>query len=917
MRLKGLRASVKWFMAVTTRPLRLRSAGVVIAMGAALTILVAVAAALLIRDLHTRALANTERHLTSLSTVLADQADRAFQAAELVQLAIIAEIQGAGITTEDAFVEWMSRRSVQETLKTRIAALPQVNAITVVDLRGKLINFSRFWPIPAIDISDRDFFQELMSDPKAARVVSRAVRARGDGSWTIYVARKVWAPDGTLLGLVLGAMDVSYFESLYGSIAPDADYVISLFRTDGVLEARYPRSDTVGQQFSTVGASLIRASGASDGVIRNRSPIDGLDRLIATHTLSHYPLTLSVGRTVDASLKNWREQAALLGAAALLLDGGTVGMILLTLRQLQSQQKLLQMKAARQAAEERENNERILRSQYARFGIALNSMAQGLCMFDQDDKLIVMNGRFAQMYALPPSLQEAGTPVQAIIDHLMSAGEAAVLSTHADAFFWMTLEHGPSDFRAVELADGRSISISQARIPGGGWVCTHEDVTERKKNEARIAHMALHDALTGLPNRVRLREYMEHLLARLPADKKAAVLCLDLDGFKAVNDTLGHPAGDELLRQVAGRLRNATRDIDLVARFGGDEFMVIQADVAAPDDAALLAERLVAVMHEPFDLLEQQVEIGTSIGVALIEDACTAPDDLLRSADIALYRAKAAGRGTWRFFERDMEAELQRRRTLEADLKRAYADGQFEIHYQPLVKADTRALTGFEALLRWRHPEKGLIAPGDFIPLAEEIGLIRLLGAWVMAKACRDATEWPEEVKVAVNLSPLQFASGSLKRDVEQALACGLSPLRLELEITESILLQDNHATLEVLHQLRALGVRISMDDFGTGYSSLSYLRSFPFDKIKIDQSFVRNLGRDRGNIEIIRAVAGLSKALGMTVLAEGVETPEQLDILRSEGYAELQGYLFSKPVPKQDVAEIIASYTGATERAA
>lgn len=405
------------------------------------------------------------------------------------------------------------------------------------------------------------------------------------------------------------------------------------------------------------------------------------------------------------------------------------------------------------------------------------------------------------------------------------------------------------------------------------------------------------------------------LRARRSRGSDAAVLYLDLDGFKAVNDTLGHPIGDELLRAVAARLRECTRETDLIARLGGDEFAIVQVDAQQPRDATTLSERLVEVLQRPFDVEGHHVAIGTSIGIAL-GDATATPDGLLRNADIALYRAKTSGRGTWRFFEPEMDVEMQARRTLEADLRQAFAEAQFELFYQPLIDARTEGLTGFEALLRWNHPTRGMVSPAEFIPLAEEIGLIRSLGAWVLTKACADAMGWPAHVKVAVNLSPVQFLRGNLVREVEQALAAsGLAPGRLELEITESVLLQDNDTTMGILLRLRGMGVRIAMDDFGTGYSSLSYLRRFPFDKIKIDQSFVRNSGAEKGSVGIIRAVVGLGQALDMEVLAEGVETAEQLRMLQQEGCDELQGYLFSKPKPLRDVPGIIAMFSPTKDR--
>ena len=452
-------------------------------------------------------------------------------------------------------------------------------------------------------------------------------------------------------------------------------------------------------------------------------------------------------------------------------------------------------------------------------------------------------------------------------------------------------------------------------VLGGGVFLIAAALAMRGHARLRVAldyteSVARHDSLTGLSNRFKFREHMEQALLGVRRGGSVAVLYLDLDGFKGVNDTFGHPVGDELLCAVADRLRGCTRETDLVARLGGDEFAIVQVGARQPEDATTLSDRLVRMLQQPFDVGGHRAVIGASVGIAVADAAVTA-DGLLRNADIALYRAKTAGRGTGRVVEPEMDAEMQARRTLEADLRRAVAEEQFELFYQPLVSASTERLTGFEALLRWQHPERGVVSPSEFIPLAEEIGLIRTMGAWVLERACIDAAGWPAHIKVAINLSPVQFLKGDLVQDVEHALVrSGLAASRLELEITESVLLQDSDATLAVLLQLRDLGVRISMDDFGTGYSSLSYLLQFPFDKIKIDQSFVRNSGARKGSVEIIRAVVGLGQALSMNVLAEGVETPEQLRMLQTEGCDELQGYLFSKPKPLQDVAEIIAAFS-------
>jgi diguanylate cyclase (GGDEF)-like protein/PAS domain S-box-containing protein len=439
------------------------------------------------------------------------------------------------------------------------------------------------------------------------------------------------------------------------------------------------------------------------------------------------------------------------------------------------------------------------------------------------------------------------------------------------------------------------------------------DVTERKNAEARIAYMAHHDALTDLPNRVLFHERLNELLGRVRRNGESlAVHCLDLDHFKGVNDTLGHPIGDELLKAVAQRLGKCLRDSDMVARLGGDEFAVVQFPLNGPHEASTLATTLIEVVSKPYEVHGHEFVVGASIGIALAPDDGEEADVLLRNADMALYRAKAEGRGTAHFFEPEMDRRIQARRMLELDLRKAFANGEFELYYQPLVNLDTDTVSGFEALLRWRHAERGMIAPAEFIPLAEEIGLIVPLGEWVLRKACSEAMRWPRELKVAVNLSPAQFRSRGVVKAVLTALAYSrLPPERLELEITESVLLGETEVNLATLHQLREIGVRISMDDFGTGYSSLSYLRCFPFDKIKIDRSFVSELAERPDCVAIIRAVAGLGMSLGIATTAEGIETREQLERVRAEGCTEVQGYLFSPPRPASELGQFMTAASG------
>jgi diguanylate cyclase (GGDEF)-like protein len=418
--------------------------------------------------------------------------------------------------------------------------------------------------------------------------------------------------------------------------------------------------------------------------------------------------------------------------------------------------------------------------------------------------------------------------------------------------------------------------------------------------------MAHHDALTGLPNRVLFNKRLNQAIARSKRGDPCAVLCLDLDHFKAVNDTLGHPVGDALLRAVTARLLQQVRETDTVARLGGDEFAIVQSSVDQPHDSAILASRLIESLTAPYDLDGHQVVIGTSIGIAIVPHDGDDAHEILKNADLALYRAKSDGRGRYRCFEPAMDAAMQARRTLELDLRRALLLGEFEIFYQPLMTLKTRRITGFEALLRWHHPERGLLMPGDFIPLAEEIGLIIPLGEWVLRRACADAMAWPAAVKVAVNLSAVQFINRNLVQEVRDALVdSGLAPHRLELEITETAMLDDAEKTLGILHRLRALGVSIALDDFGTGYSSLSYLRRFPFDRVKIDRSFVEGLGEGGDCDAIVGAVTDLCRKMGMTTTAEGVETEAQLARLGNLFCSEVQGFLFSQARPANEVPQI------------
>ena len=528
--------------------------------------------------------------------------------------------------------------------------------------------------------------------------------------------------------------------------------------------------------------------------------------------------------------------------------------------------------------------------------VVLENTPTGLCMFDRNRNLILCNAAYTRLYGLPEDLTCPGTPLDAILAFRVQCGNAP---TDMESYFQVVEDarrQGAHAAQRIALQDGRTIQVTHNPMRDGGYVAIHDDVTGHVGAEAEVRHLATHDVLTGLPNRILFSRRLAEALKRIGPSHWIAIHCIDLDQFKAVNDIHGHAHGDHLLRCVADRFLSCMRPDDTVARLGGDEFVVLQTDVVDDDDVRSLAERLLGEIRRPFPIDGHNLHVGVSVGSAIAREREASPDAVLRNADLALYRAKREGRNTCRLFEPQMGASLRERRRLEADLRAAVANAAFALHYQPLVHASTGDITAFEALLRWTHPERGQVPPSDFIPIAEDVGLIDQIGAWTLGQACTDAVQWPDHISVAVNLSPLQFRDGGVVRTVRAALAAsGLSARRLELEITESVLLVEGEATLSTLHELRRMGVRIALDDFGTGYSSLGYLRRFPFDKIKIDRSFVRDMVDSTECAAIVKAVAALGTALGMTVVAEGVETEEQRDLVRLQGCTEIQGYYYAE----------------------
>jgi diguanylate cyclase (GGDEF)-like protein len=602
---------------------------------------------------------------------------------------------------------------------------------------------------------------------------------------------------------------------------------------------------------------------------------------------------ISIIATISSALADWG-QPTQLRVGAVVLCVFVIALIVTSIVRLLLKH---QLSHRRLAVERRE------------LSVAVNNIPQGLVLYDDSARVTVCNQRYIEMFGLSPDVAKPGCSMHDLISHRKETGSFEGDVGEFCASIIRNVALGKITHQIAEAADGRAILIVNQPLEAGGWVATIEDVTERKRADEKIAHLAHYDALTDLPNRVLFRQQLENALNKVQPGEQLAVLYIDIDEFKSVNDALGHSVGDELLKAVAVRLRGCLRETDVAARLGGDEFAIIQTAVKRPSDTTQLVERIYQAIREPYDCAGHLVTTDASIGIALAPDDGADLDQLLKNADLAMYGAKADGRRTYRFFEVGMDERVKTRRILELELRQAIMDGGFEVFYQPLLNLQDNKISGCEALLRWRHPKRGMISPSEFIPIAEETGLINALGDWVLSTACIEAASWPDHIRIAVNVSPIQFKSQTLALNVATALAVsGLSACRLELEITEAVLIRDDEAALALLHQLRELGVRIALDDFGTGYSSLSYLQRFPFDKIKIDRCFVKDIVGPAGSSSIVQAVVNIAAARNMTTTAEGVETERQMEWLRDLGCTEMQGFLFSPAISAAEIRRLLLS---------
>ncbi len=983
------------------------------------------------------ALRDATNDAANIATILAEQTERSVQAIDIVTSDIADRLGNlGGELAPDAFLDLLRSRSTHALLIERLGHLPQTDFMAIIDRDGQIANTSRLWPTPRGDVSHRDYFAHARDNKGRLLFVSDLVHNSVSKERNVFFSKRISGPNGEFLGIALTGIKLSYFQHIYNSITSRRNQSFLLTRTDGTVLVRHPdNQDSAGRKMPDT-SEWYRIVSEGGGNFRIPGLFDESPLLITARPLQNYPLVVNVAVSEQAVLASWRYRSLLIAIGT----GLALLCSLLLLYALNHQ--FAQLAASRSSLIEREarlaEKSRELERANTRIDTAIDNMLQGLVMFDAEGKLVVFNKRFVELYNLSPGAMKPGLTLREVMMlRLQTGAMPGDIDAHA-LLVQKSMQAGETRTKIVDFPDGRTFCIINRPSGDGGWVATHEDiterrraenelvrtrnmlgavvenipemlvvkdarsghyvfinraseaffglpkedvigrntqeiyprdraeaivardraalrsgnltvnnmsftsigglsceviskriairgsdgeheyllnviedVTERRRNESRIEHLAHHDALTDLPNRTASKlRLAEALDAAAENDLKFAVLCIDLDRFKEVNDLYGHAAGDSVLLEITRRMKEAVGNAFL-ARIGGDEFMAICTDENLPASATALARSLIGAVSGDIDCEGRKIIIGMSVGIAMFPSDGTDSVTLIRNADAALYRAKAEGRGEIRFFEAEMDRILHDRRALQADLALSVSRNELQLFYQPQSLISGQVI-GFEALLRWDHLRRGFVPPGTFVPLAEESGLISQIGEWVLREACREAASWRQPLQIAINLSPLQLRQGDFVSLVHSVLLeNNLSPDRLVLEVTESALMDDYSRAVSILRRLKALGVRIAMDDFGTGYSSLSYLQSFPFDKIKIDQTFISNLDRNAQSAAIVRAVLALGHNLNLITVAEGVETTEQLTILRNDGCDEIQGYLIGRPQPIAEYAAIVGHFTG------
>jgi diguanylate cyclase (GGDEF)-like protein len=765
--------------------------------------------------------------------------------------------------------------------------------VAIIDAKG-IARGSNALPVmtQVIDISDREHFRVHVGTDEDKLFISKPLVGRASGKWSVQFTRRFSNKDGSLAGVVVASMDPAHFTNFYDTIDLGSTTSVAMIGSDGVVRssgggevARLP----LGQDLS--GTPLfIRLHGGSSAVFKEIGLSSPEPLVVTARKVRGHPLWVTVST----------REAAIYDAAWSGLKQNTTIVVFLTILILIALEHIL--RAEEKAAQKAEQ-----------LDLTLEHISQGIMLITKDRQIPIINKRCVDLLRLPDDMIATSPTLDDIARYAESADARSARRAQIPCFSMAIaaqVPHEPS-ILDYERADGVFIEVRQTALPDGGCVQTFTDITIRRQAEAYIAQLASEDPLTKLHNRRVFRTRLQEVTDSC-AGSELAVLFLDLDRFKVVNDTVGHRKGDQLLVKVAERLRSLVPSTGMLARLGGDEFAMLLPEIGSLAEVEAKAQSIIDALKQPFQVEHHLIGISISIGIAIGPRDGKSEDDLLVAADLALYDVKVSGRGTYRFYQPSMNASVTERRELELDLREAIEKCQLELYYQPIVDQTANKLAGFEALARWPHPTKGMISPGKFIPVAEDCGLIVPLGTWALMEACRTAVQWPDDLKISVNVSPTQLSSGDLVETVVHVLAeTGLTAERLALEFTERIFIDESDRTLSTLHKLKQLGVQIALDDFGTGYSSLSYLRSFPFDTLKIDRSFIKDLGTGTSSNVIVQATILIAGGLGIRTVAEGVETKTQHEILKALGCDELQGYLFSPPVPLSKASALIGRWAG------